>query len=408
MKFNTKLLHGKAGRNTPDGATLPGISQVSAFSYDSAEHLEKVFGNKAPGFAYTRIGNPTVAAFEQRINEVEGGTGAVACASGMAAITSALLNILSAGDEIIAGSGLFGGTIDLFKDLEAFGITTHFIPHITVEDIKPVLNKNIKAVFGEIIGNPGLDVVNIKEVSDFLHENGVPFIVDATTATPYLINALAAGADIVIHSSSKYINGSGNAISGIIVDGGKFQWDKERYPAMKEYSKYGKFAYTARLRNDVWRNMGGCLAPMNAYLNILGLETLGIRMKALCNNALTLAKALEKLPGITVNYPGLESSPYKTLVDEQFGGLGGAILTIRAGSRENAFKLINSLKYALIATNIGDLRTLVIHPASTIYLHSTQEEQEHAGVYDDTIRISVGLEDVEDLIEDFKQAVKNI
>ena len=222
------------------------------------------------------------------------------------------------------------------------------------------------------------------------------------------MDALAAGADIVIHSSSKYINGSGNAISGIIVDGGKFQWDKERYPAMKEYSKYGKFAYTARLRNDVWRNMGGCLAPMNAYLNILGLETLGIRMKALCNNALTLAKALEKLPGITVNYPGLESSPYKTLVDEQFGGLGGAILTIRAGSRENAFKLINSLKYALIATNIGDLRTLVIHPASTIYLHSTQEEQEHAGVYDDTIRISVGLEDVEDLIEDFTQAVKNI
>lgn len=165
----------------------------------------------------------------------------------MAAITVALLNVLSAGDEIIAGSGLFGGTIDLFKDLEAFGITTHFIPHITVEDIKPVLNQNIKAVFGEIIGNPGLDVVNIKEVSDFLHENGVPFIVDATTATPYLINALAAGADIVIHSSSKYINGSGNAISGIIVDGGKFQWDKERYPAMKEYSKYGKFAYTARL-----------------------------------------------------------------------------------------------------------------------------------------------------------------
>lgn len=210
MKFNTKILHGKAGRNTPDGGTLPGISQVSAFSYDSSEHLEKVFGNKAPGFAYTRIGNPTVAAFEQRINELEGGVGAVACASGMAAITAALLNVLSAGDEIIAGSGLFGGTIDLFKDLEAFGITTHFIPHITVEDIKTVLNPNIKVVFGELIGNPGLDVVNIKEVTDFLHENGVPFIADATTATPYLVNALSLGADVVIHSSSKYINGSGN------------------------------------------------------------------------------------------------------------------------------------------------------------------------------------------------------
>ena len=392
MKFNTKILHGKAGRNTPDGGTLPGISQVSAFSYDSAEHLEKVFGNKAPGFAYTRIGNPTVAAFEQRINELEGGVGAVACASGMAAITASLLNVLSAGDEIIAGSGLFGGTIDLFKDLEAFGITTHFIPHITVEDIKTVLNPNIKVVFGELIGNPGLDVVNIKEVTDFLHENGVPFIADATTATPYLVNALSLGADVVIHSSSKYINGSGNSISGIIVDGGKFKWDKDRYPAMKEYSKYGKFAYTA----------------MNAYLNILGLETLGIRMKVLCHNALTLAKALEEWAGITVNYPGLESSPYKPLVDEQFGGLGGAILTIRAGSREKAFKLINSLKYAHIATNIGDLRTLVIHPSSTIYLHSTKEEQEHAGVYEDTIRISVGIEDVEDLIADFTQAIENI
>ena len=263
-------------------------------------------------------------------------------------------------------------------------------------------------VFGELIGNPGLDVVNIKEVTDFLHENGVSFIADATTATPYLVNALSLGADVVIHSSSKYINGSGNSISGIIVDGGKFKWDKDRYPAMKEYSKYGKFAYTARLRNDVWRNMGGCLAPMNAYLNILGLETLGIRMKVLCHNALTLAKALEELAGITVNYPGLESSPYKPLVDGQFGGLGGAILTIRAGSREKAFKLINSLKYAHIATNIGDLRTLVIHPSSTIYLHSTKEEQEHAGVYEDTIRISVGIEDVEDLIADFTQAIENI
>ena len=329
MKFNTKILHGKAGRNTPDGGTLPGISQVSAFSYDSAEHLEKVFGNKAPGFAYTRIGNPTVAAFEQRINELEGGVGAVACASGMAAITAALLNVLSAGDEIIAGSGLFGGTIDLFKDLEAFGITTHFIPHITVEDIKTVLNPNIKVVFGELIGNPGLDVVNIKEVTDFLHENGVPFIADATTATPYLVNALSLGADVVIHSSSKYINGSGNSISGIIVDGGKFKWDKDRYPAMKEYSKYGKFAYTARLRNDVWRNMGGCLAPMNAYLNILGLETLGIRMKVLCQNALTLAKALEELAGITVNYPGLESSPYKPLVDEFKAALGDSVEDVR-------------------------------------------------------------------------------
>lgn len=405
MKFNTKILHGKAGRNTPDGGTLPGISQVSAFSYDSAEHLEKVFGNKAPGFAYTRIGNPTVAAFEQRINELEGGVGAVACASGMAAITASLLNVLSAGDEIIAGSGLFGGTIDLFKDLEAFGITTHFIPHITVEAIKTVLNPNIKVVFGELIGNPGLDVVNIKEVTDFLHENGVPFIADATTATPYLVNALSLGADVVIHSSSKYINGSGNSIGGVIVDGGKFRWNPQRYPVLAEYKKFGPAAYTARLKNDTLRNFGSCMAPMNAYLNTVGLETMGLRVQKECENAYALVKALEQLPDVTVNYPLLETSPYQKLATEQLGGYGGAILSLRVGSKERAYRLMNHLKFAHIATNIGDLRTLVIHPASTIYIHSTEEMMHAAGVYDDLIRVSVGIEDAEDLIADFTEAI---
>ena len=405
MKFNTKILHGKAGRNMPDGGTLPGISQVSAFSYDSAEHLEKVFGNKAPGFAYTRIGNPTVAAFEQRINELEGGVGAVACASGMAAITAALLDVLSAGDEIIAGSGLFGGTIDLFKDLEAFDITTHFIPHITVEDIKTVLNPNIKVVFGELIGNPGLDVVNIKEVTDFLHENGVPFIADATTATPYLVNALSLGADVVIHSSSKYINGSGNSIGGVIVDGGKFRWNPQRYPVLAEYKKFGPAAYTARLKNDTLRNFGSCMAPMNAYLNTVGLETMGLRVQKECENAYALVKALEQLPDVTVNYPLLETSPYQKLATEQLGGYGGAILSLRVGSKERAYRLMNHLKFAHIATNIGDLRTLVIHPASTIYIHSTEEMMHAAGVYDDLIRVSVGIEDAEDLIADFTEAI---
>ena len=405
MNFNTQLLHGKSVGAYSFGATLPSISQVSAYTYET---LEKVCQNRAAGFAYTRIGNPTVAAFERRICEMEGGFSATACASGLSAVVFSLLNILQSGDEIIASSGVFGGTIDVFRDLQNFGIQVHYIPYLSEENITPLLNDKTRAVFGEVISNPGLDVIDVSAVAAFVHTHQVPLILDSTTATPLLIRPLKLGADVVVHSSSKYINGSGNSISGIIVDGGKFKWDKDRYPAMKEYSKYGKFAYTARLRNDVWRNMGGCLAPMNAYLNILGLETLGIRMKVLCHNALTLAKALEELAGITVNYPGLESSPYKPLVDEQFGGLGGAILTIRAGSREKAFKLINSLKYAHIATNIGDLRTLVIHPSSTIYLHSTKEEQEHAGVYEDTIRISIGIEDVEDLIADFTQAIENI
>ncbi|MBQ8787126.1 MAG: O-acetylhomoserine aminocarboxypropyltransferase/cysteine synthase, partial [Oscillospiraceae bacterium] len=216
------------------------------------------------------------------------------------------------------------------------------------------------------------------------------------------------GADIVVHSSSKYINGSGDAISGVIIDSGSFKWDTERYSGFSEYKKYGKFAYLAKLRNGIWRNTGCCLAPMNAYLNSIGLETLGLRMERLCSNALKLAEFLKNVPDMEVNYPALADNPYYELVKEQFGGKGGAILTLRAGSKEKAFKLINNLKYACIATNIGDVRTLVIHAASTIYTHSAEQQRLSAGVYDDTIRISVGIEDIDDLIEDFRQAIEKI
>lgn len=408
MEFNTQLLHGRGVTKSPNGATVPPITQVSAFAYDTAEELEKVFDNKKPGYAYSRIGNPVVDAFERRINDLEGGKGAVACASGMSAITSALLNILSQGDEVIAGSGLFGGTIDLFEDLRAFGITTRFVRHVTVEEIEPLINAKTKVVYGEVIGNPGLDVVDIRGVADLVHSHGIPLMVDSTTATPYLVHPFEFGADIVIHSSSKYINGGGNSISGIIVDSGRFEWDYERYQGLEKYKKYGDFAYVAKLRNDIWRNMGGCLAPMNAYLNILGLDTLGLRMAQICKNAAQLAEWLEEQEGVSVNYPALEQNPYYGLVQRQLGGLGGGILTVRAGSRERAYQLINRLRYAFKATNIGDARTLVIHPASTIYIHNTEEQREAAGVYEDTIRVSVGIEDGKDLIEDFEQAIKSL
>lgn len=408
MKFNTALLHSGFSGDKATGATVAPIYQVSAFAHESAEHLEKVFHNKAAGFAYTRISNPTVDSFEKRIAALENGIGAVACSSGMAAVTMALLNILSAGDEIIAGSGLFGGTIDLFGDLRALGITTHFVNNVTAEEIEPLIHENTKAVFTELIGNPRLDVVDLKSVSELLHSRGIPLIVDSTTATPYLIHPFEYGADIVVHSSSKYINGGGNSISGVIVDSGNFKWDAEKYQGFVEYKRYGKFAYLAKLRNGIWRNTGCCLAPMNAFLNSIGLETLGLRMERLCSNALALAEFLESADGVTVNYPALKSSPYYDLVHQQLGGKGGAILTIRAGSKERAFKLINHLKFAANATNIGDVRTLVIHPASTIYAHSTDEQKIHAGVYEDTIRVSVGIEDIEDLIEDFKQAIEQV
>ena len=404
MNFNTALLHG-VSQADKNGATIEPIYQVSAFGFETAEKLEKVFNNRASGFAYTRISNPTVESFERKISALEKGIGSVACSSGMAAVTMSLLNILEAGDEIIAGSSLFGGTIDLFGDLLAFGIKTKFVNNVTAEEVEPLINDNTKAVFAELIGNPRLDVVDLKSVSELVHSKGVPFIVDSTTATPYLINPFDYGADIVVHSSSKYINGSGNSISGIIIDSGNFKWDTARYKVLEEYKKYGKFAYIAKLRNGIWRNVGCCLAPMNAFLNSIGLETLGLRMERLCNNALRLSEYFEMVDGIDVNYPALKSSKYYDLVQKQFGGKGGAILTIQTGSKENAFKLINNLKFAINATNIGDIRTLVIHPASTIYAHSTEQQKINAGVFEDTIRISVGIEDIEDLINDFSQAL---
>lgn len=408
MNFNTALLHQNFEGEEHTGSTITPIYQVSAFAHKSAEQLEKVFNNKAPGFAYTRISNPTVDSFEKRIAAMEKGIGAVACSSGMAAVTMSLLNVLQEGDEIIAGSGLFGGTIDLFGDLKALGITTRFADSVTAEEIELLITDRTKAVFTELIGNPKLDVVDLKKVAQLAHCHGIPLIIDSTTATPYLINPFDYGADIVIHSSSKYINGGGNSISGIIIDSGNFKWDTTRYKGFDEYKRYGKFAYLAKLRNGIWRNVGGCLSPMNAFLNSIGLETLGLRMERLCDNALQLAEFLDGIDGVEVNYPALKKSPYYQLVQEQFGGKGGAILTLRAGSKEKAFKLINNLKYATNATNIGDIRTLVIHPASTIYTHSSEKQRLRAGVYDDLIRISIGIEDIDDLIYDFSQAIEKM
>ncbi len=408
MKFNTELLHSGFESDKATGATLTPIYQVSAFAHESPEVLEKIFNNKTPGFAYSRISNPTVDSFERRIASLERGIGAVACSSGMAAVTMSLLNILQSGDEVIAGAGLFGGTIDLFGDLQAFGITTHFVDHVCTDEIEPLITEKTKAIFAELIGNPALDIVDIKNVAALAHRHGIPLIIDSTTATPCLIHPIKYGADIVVHSSSKYINGSGDAISGVIIDSGNFKWDTDRYKGFEEYKKLGKFAYLAKLRNGMWRNVGCCLAPMNAFLNAIGLETMGLRVERLCENALQLAQFLDTYEGIEVNYPALPKSPYYSLAQQLLGGKGGAILTIRAGSKDRAFKLMNNLKIPLIATNIGDVRTLVIHPASTIYVHSSEEKKVNAGVYNDTIRISVGIEDIDDLKEDFSQAIDKL
>ena len=408
MRFNTSLLHAGVQKEA-NGSTLPPVYQTSAFEQTSATDLEKIFENKAPGFCYTRVGNPTVTAFENRITKLEGGIASIACASGMAALMNAFLNILRSGNEIVSSASLYGGTIDLFTDLEAFGITTRYVENNNWEQIEGAINEHTRLVFAETIGNPCLDVTDIEKLAEIAHAHELPLIVDNTTSTPYLIQVLKHGADIVVNSSSKYINGSSNSISGVLTDGGKFKWKKEKYPGLADYLKFGPMAFIAKLRNGLFRNTGACLAPVNAYLNVIGLETLGLRMERQCNNAAALAKWIEETyPDVTVNYPGLESSPWHVIAKKQFENGYGAILTLRVGSKKQAFDFIDSLNIAYTLSNIGDTKTLVIHPGSTISLHSTEKQKEDAGVFEDLIRVSVGIEDIEDLKEDFARAFDKI
>lgn len=407
MRFNTALLHGDFRGDKNTGATQTPIYQSSAFEHASAETLEKIFNNMAPGFSYSRISNPTIEAFEKRMTVLEGGVASVACSSGMAAITNAFTNILQSGDEIVCSASLYGGSIDLFRDLESFGIKTHYVNNNDVEQFRASTNENTRLYFAETIGNPRLDVTDIRLIADEAHRAGVPFIVDNTVATAYLIKPIEYGADIVVNSTSKYVNGNSNSISGVITDSGNFKWDTVKYSGMKDFKKYGPYAYTAKLRNGIYRNTGACLSPQNAFYNILGIETLGIRMERVCSNAMILAKYLNDNYGnLSVNYPGLENSEFYDIAKKELNNGFGGIITIRTGSKEKAFKFINALKIPLNVSNIGDTKTLVIHPSSTISAHSTEEEKKIAGVYDDLVRISVGIEDVQDLIEDFTQALK--
>lgn len=408
MRFNTALLHSEPFGDEATGATLTPIYQSSAFYQSSAEQHEKLFYNKANGFSYTRINNPTILAFENRMTALEHGLSSVACASGMAAITNALLNIVNSGQEILASTSLYGGSIDVFHDFEAFGIKTVFVDIHDEQAVRAAIHDNTRVIFAETIGNPKLDVVDIRRLADLAHEYQLPLIMDNTVATAYLVNPIELGADIVVNSTSKYINGNSDAISGVITDSGNFRWDKERYPGMAEYAKFGKFAFTAKLRNGLFRNTGACIAPQTAFYNLLGMETLGLRMERACSNAKALAEFLDGYEDITVNYPGLESSPYHETAKGMLEHGYGAILTIRVGSKQRAFDMINTLRIPKIVSNIGDTKTLIIHPESTLNAHSTEQEKVEAGVFDDLIRISLGIEDIEDLIEDFKHAVNTV
>ena len=406
MKFNTSLLHGGYGPDKANGATLPPVSQNTAFAAETAEELEAVFANRRPGFVYSRVANPTVSSFERRMAYIEGGAGALACNSGMAAISVAVLGALSAGDELLSASGIFGGTCSLFGGFEAFGIHTVFVADSRAETFAAAFTPRTKAVFVEAIGNPKLDVPDIAALAKLCGEHGALLIVDATMATPFLCQPARLGAHLVVHSTSKFINGSSSAIGGVLIDSGRFKWDAARFPVMKPYLKYGPMGFLMRLREGTFRDQGACMPPLHAYLNSIGLETLGVRMERICATALTLAQALAPL--VPVDYPGLPGHPDHALAEKQFGGRFGPMLTLHAGSWENAFAVLNALQYGTIASNIGDARTLVLHPASTIYHEYTREQRLRMGVPDDLIRVSVGLEDAEDLVADFQNALQTL
>lgn len=406
MRFNTALLHAGYGPEEKTGATMIPVYQSSSFAQKTAEDLEDLFKGSRYGHIYTRISNPTIEAFEKRITCLEGGITAIACSSGMAAIALAIMNIVKCGDEIISGSGIFGGTYSLFNNFKDFGITARYASDNDIASFESCINKKTRLIFIETIGNPKLDVPDIKNLSLLAHRHGIPLLVDNTVTTPYLVRPMELGADIVMHSTSKYINGSGNSIGGIIIDSGRFHWEIEKYPTLGEFKKYGPFMYMAKLRKGLFKDLGACISPFNSFLNNIGLETLGLRMEKTCENALRLAEYLRTNKRvISINYPGLEENEYYKVANKQFKGRFGGILTIRLGSKDNAFNLINNLKYAANLANIGDVRTIVTHPSSTIFAGNSVQEKERAGVYEDMIRVSLGIENIEDLIDDFDQAL---
>lgn len=407
MEFNTKLLH---GNNQPDkysGSTTTPIYQTTSFRHKTAEELERIFNGNDYGYIYSRINNPTVEAFERRIALLEKGVGAVACASGMSAIALAVLNLVEQGDELVSAGGIFGGTYSLFKSLADYGIKARFVHTADVKSFAQQVTEKTKLIFTETVGNPKMDIPDLRALADLAHSHQIPLVVDNTVTTPCLVRPIELGADIVVHSTSKLINGSGSSIGGIIVDKGKLPWSADKFPKLHEYRKtYSFLAYLAKLRKGLHRDIGACMAPFNAYLNSIGLETLGLRVERMCSNALELAEFLSRHPAVSwVNYPGLQENPYYKIATEQFGGKYGIMLTFGVGSKERAFKVINNLKYAYNVANIGDIRTLVIHPASTIYSAFSPEERALMGVREDMVRVSVGAEDIKDLKEDFDQAL---
>jgi O-acetylhomoserine (thiol)-lyase len=417
QKFSTNALHAGHDVKNNGGTRAVPLYQSTSYVFNNSDHAANLFALAEPGYIYTRINNPTVDVLEQRLAALEGGIAAVATASGTSAISTTLLTLLRAGDHIVASSSLYGGTYNLLLvTLPRLGITTTFVNPNDQNAFTKAVQENTRAIFVESLGNPKLDVLDLKKISAQAKRARLPLIVDNTVATPYLLKPIEYGANIVIHSLTKYINGNGTALGGIIVDAGTFDWANGKFPEFTEPSAgyhglvYSEAleaaAFIAKVRIEGLRDLGGAISPFNAWQIIQGLETLALRMDKHSQNALELAKWLQSKEEVEwVNYPGLEGSEYHDLAKEYLPkGQSGIVTFGVKGGYESAKKLVDSAKVFSLVANIGDTKSLIIHPASTTHQQLKDEDQLSTGVTKDLIRLSVGLEDISDLTADLEQA----
>lgn len=420
MRDETKCLHSGYTPKNSEPRVVP-IVQSTTYVYDSTEEIASVFDEPTKSLIYSRFANPTVMAVEGKIAELEGGVGAMCTSSGQAASLFSILNLCNAGDSFISASSIYGGTVNLFAvTLKKLGIECIFVDQdASEEEINKAFKENTKAVFGETLANPALAVLDIEKFAKIAHDNNVPLIVDNTFATPILCKPIEFGADIVIHSTSKYLDGHAVQVGGVIVDSGNFDWTNGKYPEFVEpdqsyhgisyVENYGKAAYIIKARMQLMRDFGAYPAAHSAFLLNLGLETLALRMERYCDNALKVAKYLEKSEKIeSISYPGLENDKYYELAQKYLKGSSGVISFIIKGGRENAVKFMDSLKLASNEVHVADIRTCVLHPASATHRQLSDEQLLAAGISPGTIRFSVGLENIDDIIEDIEQALSQI
>ena len=417
QKFATQALHAGHDVSQTSGTRAVPIYQSTAYVFDDSDDAAGRFNLSVPGFIYTRLNNPTNDILEQRLAALEGGIAAVVTASGTAAISTTLLTLLKAGDHIVASSSLYGGTYNLLSvTLPRHGITTTFVDPSDPENFAKAAQENTRAIFVESLGNPKLDVLDIEAISKAAKAHKVPLIVDNTVATPYLLNPIAHGANIIIHSLTKYINGNGTSLGGVVIDAGTFDWTNGKFPEFTEpsagyhglvYSEaIGAAAFIAKIRIEGLRDYGGALSPFNAFQIIQGLETLELRIQKHSENALELAKWLQAQPEVKwVNYPGLATSKYNSLAKKYLPKGQSGIVTFGANGGYDAAKTIaDTTKIFSLLANIGDTKSLIIHPASTTHQQLSDDAQETTGVTKDLIRLSVGIENIEDLKADLKEA----